>query len=238
MMIKTKRQIIMEGRYDPFVRQVAKDVMTHIKKTEGQVDTIKTHYLPQEITGEQFYEHEDGFYFDLEVSVKRVDGLYHNNTKVKYYVNSYIDHNDSFIMEISIDENYGKKIYEDLFYKINEDIRHEIEHFVQFIDKIQQQIGEPIEKRRFKDKQQPEIEDTSDYETTFLHHKDPSEVEALVRGFYRRAKLEKKPLDVVMQNDLEREIGFGEITEEEAKKLFSIWMKYAKRNLPNAKYTI
>lgn len=242
-MIKTKRQIIIEGRYDSFVRQVAKDVITHVKKTEGELENIVGIHLPEDINDEPFYEHESGVSFDLIVYVNRVNEPFIINGKeVKYSVNSFIDEDDSFVMEILINENYGSTIYEELFYKINEDIRHEIEHYIQLIDKIEkidnEQKGEPEEQRRYRQRQQPEIEDTANYETTFLHHKDPSEVEALVRGFYRRAKLQKKPLDVIMQIELEREISLGDITEEEAKKLFSIWMKYAKRNLPNAKYTV
>ena len=114
-----------------------------------------------------------------------------------------------------------KKYYEEMFYKINEDVRHEVEHYLQNI---------------FSDRQQP-LQDTADYETTFAHHMDPSEVEALVHGFYRRAKLEKRPLDEVMLEDIQKDIQDGNLTPDEGDTLLRIWVKYAVRNLPHAKYS-
>jgi hypothetical protein len=108
-----------------------------------------------------------------------------------------------------------------MFYKINEDVRHEIEHYLQNI---------------FKDRQQP-LQDTADYNTTFAHHMDPSEVEALVHGFYRRAKLEKRPIDVVMIEDVQKDIQDGNLTPDEGDTLLSVWVKYAVNKLPHAKYS-
>ena len=66
---------------------------------------------------------------------------------------------------------------------------------------------------------------------------DPSEVEALVHGFYRRAKLEKKPLDVVMLEDIQKDIIDGNLTPEEGDTLLQIWTKYAVNKLPKTQFT-
>ncbi len=89
----------------------------------------------------------------------------------------------------------------------------------------------------FHDREQSDIEFTAEYETTYQHHKDPSEVEALVHGFYRRAKLEKKPLDIIMWNDLNSDISKNLMTQEEAQDLFKTWINYARRRLPHAIYS-
>ena len=125
-------------------------------------------------------------------------------------------------MEVTIDETYGREFYEEMFYKINEDVRHELEHYLQDM---------------FGDRQQPNIPNTSDYESVFSHHMDPSEVEALVQGFYRRAKLEKKPLDLVMLDDIKKEIIAGNLTIEEGDSLLQSWITFSIRRLPHAKFT-
>ena len=60
---------------------------------------------------------------------------------------------------------------------------------------------------------------------------------ALVHGFYRRAKLEKRPLDDIMIEDLDSEIERGNLSSKQAQKLLQIWVDYAKKNLPKAKYS-
>lgn len=225
-MIKTKSQILLEGRYDSFTRTIVNDVMSFVKETEGDVGEVKEIELPKDSSE---YTHEDsGITFPVDLRVYRVDtNISYGDKEISYHVKSYIAEDDYLVIEIIIDETQGKKYYQEIYYKLNEDIRHEIEHY------IQQKGFDDI---RFKDRSQP-LKDTATYTTTYQHHKDPSEIEALVRGFYRRAKLEKLPLDVVMQKDLESDIESGDLSEKEAKDLFSVWLRYAKRHLPNAKYS-
>jgi hypothetical protein len=66
---------------------------------------------------------------------------------------------------------------------------------------------------------------------------DPSEVEALVRGFYRKARVSKKPLDIIIIEDLNQEMNLGNINKEEAQELFKTLLNYARRRLPNAIYS-
>ena len=129
---------------------------------------------------------------------------------------------ESIVIEVTLDETYGKGFYEEIFYKINEDIRHEIEHFLQDMG-----VGDREERDR---------DDTSAYESTFEHHKDKGEIPALVHGFYRRAKLEKKPIDVVMVDDIKKNIQDGLLTPTEGDKLLQLWINYSIKNLPKAQY--
>ena len=59
----------------------------------------------------------------------------------------------------------------------------------------------------------------------------------MVHGFYRRAKLEKRPIDEVMIEDLDSEIERGNLTKPAAQSLLAIWVDYAKKNLPAAIYS-
>jgi hypothetical protein len=224
--IKTYNEFerLNEGRYDSFVRQITRDIFYNIKQTEGDLDNPTTFYLPED----DFYYHESGIEFELVLEVMRVyESIKNNKKELGFIVNTYIDTENSLVMQIIIDENYGEKVYEELFYKISEDIRHEIEHYVQEIDRKEKEFGYSEKERRYKQREQP-LMSTAKYKTTFDHHKDPSEVEALVHGFSRRAKLEKKPLELIMRQDLDLEIDSGNLKEKEADILFTILKNKAK----------
>ena len=221
-MIKTKKQILLEGRYDSLTRIISRDIISCIKETEGSYDESEYFSLPFEKNGEEYYQGPN-LNINVELTILRTnDNIEHNGKEIPYYVKSYIDDEDYLNFEILINNNYDKEYYEEIFYKINEDVRHELEHLLQGI---------------FSDRQQPNIEYTADYESTFEHHMDPSEVEALVHGFYRRAKIEKKPLDIVMMDDLNHEIMLGNLSREESSKLLNTWITYARRRLPDAIYS-
>ena len=218
-----KQKILSEGRYDSFVREITKDIFSSIKETEGELDDATSFELPYDLTGEEEYIHETGIKIPVEVRVLRTDEtITYGNRELPYHVNSYVSDDDFLVLEVVIDETYGREFYEEMFYKISEDVRHEIEHYLQ---------------DTFTDRQQPLRPDTSGYETTFEHHMDPSEVEALVHGFYRRSKLEKKPLDVVMMDDIKKDILDGNLTPEEGDILLTTWLRYSIKNLPKAQYS-
>lgn len=223
--IKVETQILKEGRYDSFTRIISNHIIQSIKETEGDVEHTNQIDLPYDMTGEEEYIFdfkENSLGLEVELYINRTeDTITIGHREVPYYINTYISEDDNLVMEMIIDESFGRKYYEEMFYKINEDVRHEVEHYLQNI---------------FSDRQQP-LQDTADYETTFAHHMDPSEVEALVHGFYRRAKLEKRTLDEVMLEDIQKDIQDGNLTPDEGDTLLRVWVKYAVRNLPHAKYS-
>jgi hypothetical protein len=216
ILIKSKKQIILEGRYDSFTRIISNDIFRSIKETEGDLEHTHQIDLPYDVNGEERYGHESGLGVEVDLIIERTDNtILYGNRELPYYIKTYVDTDDVVDMEVTIDETYGRNFYEEMFYKINEDVRHELEHHLQNI---------------FDDRQQP-IQDTVNYETVFAHHMDPSEVEALVRGFHRRAKLEKKPLDIVMLEDIKKEIMDGNITADEGDTLLQTWLTYAVKNI-------
>jgi hypothetical protein len=223
-MIKTKSQILLEGRYDSFTRQIVNDIMYYIKYSEDYVDESINVDLPEE---SEFYEHEIGLKINLELIISRVDGaILYGDKELPYHVKSYIAEDDFMVIEITIDNRTGRRYYQEIYYKLMEDVRHEIEHYIQYLG---------ITDERFKEK--PQSVGSSSYETTYEHHSDPSEVEALVRGFYRRAKSERKPIDTIMWSVLNYEISHNNLTKQEADNLFNLWLKYSRRNLPDAIYS-
>jgi len=219
-----KKDILLEmGRYDSLTRRISNDIFSEIKKSEGKLGITRLE-LPWDIDQIPTYNHKSGLVIEVALVINRTkDTIFYGNRELPYYVFTYLAEDDSIVVEVSLDELYGKSFYEEIIYKINEDIRHEIEHLLQEMG-----VG---------DRESLELKNSSNYETTFDHHKDRGEVAALVHGFYRRAKLEKKPIDTVMLEDLNKDILDGRITIEEGDKLLQLWLIYSIKNLPKAQYT-
>ena len=219
-----KKDILLEmGRYDSLTRRISNDIFSEIKKSEGKLGITRIE-LPWDTKKIPAYNHESGLVIEVALVINRTeDTILYGNRELPYYVFTYLADEDSIVVEVSLDELYGKSFYEEIIYKINEDIRHEIEHLLQEMG-----VG---------DREGLDLKNSSNYETTFDHHKDKGEVAALVHGFYRRAKLEKKPIDIIMLEDLNKDILDGRITVDEADKLIQKWIKYSMNNLPKAQYT-
>ena len=211
---KKKKPFLTEGRYDAITRKVVRDIMKAV--TEGDSDNYN---LPSDISNEQDEYEQDNLSFSLELDIVRTDEV--DSFEVKTAIAD--DEENIIMMSILMGPNFSSQKLQSLFYKLQEDIRHEIEHFTQ------------MGPNRIKDR--PTYRgSTANLKTTYGHHKNVIEVPALVHGFYRRAKLEKRPIDEIMMDDLDVEIERGLLTKNQAQKLLTLWLDYAKKNLPAAVY--
>lgn len=207
--------VIIEGRYDNITGKVVKDLMEVIKRTRGyETGGIVRLNLPHTLYDEDEYviKHND-ISFSVEINVVREENSYEVECSV------YPDE-DVIEVNVSLDPIKEEKQYQKLYYKLQEDIRHELEHILQDYG-----IGD-----------RPKSSGDQKGDTVFQHHKRPDEIPALVLGFYRKAKLQKRPIDEVMVEDLDDEISRGRLTKEEAEELLKIWMLFTKRRLPKAIY--
>ncbi len=213
------KTIIIEGKYDSATGKVVKDIMTVIKKTEGYPDDTFVHVLlPNDLDGTDMYEMDKAeISFNVEINVGRDD------TTDRFRIESFkVQEEDVMEFNILINRNEEPNVYEDMYMKLQEDVRHEMEHILQDYGRGDRPI--------------PELGDHED-ETTYQHHSRIEEVPARVQGYYRRAKKMRLPLDEIMTQDLDNEIEQGNLTKEEAEELLRIWMLYSKRRLPKAIYT-
>lgn len=213
------KDLLLEGRYDSLTRKIALDVMSVMNETQGNYDS--NYFILPEGDEEIKYKSNAGFEFNVHLFINRVEYIEIRGKKQDFFVNTFIDDEDQITMEITISEEFEPYCYERIFYKINEDIRHEIEHYTQ----------------KLFDDRSKSLQNTSDYETTFEHHMDPSEIEALAHGFYRRSKVEKLPFDVVIMNDLNNEVEMGNLTNRESEIIHQNIVKFAEKNLPKAVYS-
>ena len=210
--IKYFSELITEGRFDPITRIVVNDIIKSIKKSINRKNAINLQ-LPYDINKEE--EHTDGdISFNVDLNIKHKISL--KDDAKPYFINTALsgDTDNIIMMSIILDPNYEPNSYERIFFKLQEDIRHEIEHITQ--------TGIKTNTARLK--------------TVYGHHKNKYEVPALVQGFYRRAKLEKRFLNEIMIEDLMSEIEKRTISKSQANNLLKIWINYAKKVLPDAKY--
>ena len=212
---KIEKPLLIEGRYDTITRKVVKDIINFVtSKRKGSFS------LPYDMTDEFEYEQE-GLSFSIDLDIKKNRGV------KDFYLDAAVsDDKDENVIMVALffGPDFSPKSYEKLFYRLQEVMRHEIEHLTQ---------GGP---NRIPDRP-IYYGSTSDLKTVYGHHKNKIEVPALVHGFYRRAKIEKRPLDEIMIDDLDADIQKGLLSKKQAENLLTIWLGYAKKNLPAARYS-
>ena len=212
---KIEKPLLIEGRYDTITRKVVKDIINFVtSKRKGSFS------LPYDMTDEFEYEQE-GLSFSIDLDIKKNRGV------KDFYLDAAVsDDKDENVIMVALffGPDFSPKSYEKLFYRLQEVMRHEIEHLTQ---------GGP---NRIPDRP-IYYGSTSDLKTVYGHHKNKIEVPALVHGFYRRAKIEKRPLDEIMIEDLDADIQKGFLSKKQAENLLTIWLDYAKKNIPAAIYS-
>ena len=172
---KIKKPLLKEGRYDKITGDVVRDIIELVK-------TEKDGYfqLPD------YYEQE-GLSFSVEVSIEK------SNNPITFEVDAFtlknfdddlndIEEEDENIMYLSIllGSKFSQQNFQKLYYKLQEDVRHEIEHFTQ--------------EGPYRIEDRPKYDENTSELPPLEHHLNISEIPALVHGFYRRAKLEKKQI--------------------------------------------
>ena len=162
--------LIVEGKYDSMTRQLVKDVLGVIKyQKEGEFT------LPEDISSNMSYSFPqfDGE-FTIELTLKVSDDIETVDVDGAYYP-------EDDVIEITIisNPNLGRQTLEELHFELNELIRHELEHIIQF------ERGDDIPKK------EPKV--------PLKYYSQKHELQAQIAGFKRRAQKERKPLEDVIR---------------------------------------
>jgi hypothetical protein len=163
--------LITEGKYDGVVRQLVKDVLNIIKyQKEGEFE------LPEDINNEMVYSFPQiESEFTIELSLQVSDDVETVDVDGAYY-----PEDDVIEILIITNPNLNREILEELHFELNELIRHEIEHIIQF------ERGDNIPKKEPK--------------APLKYYTQKHELQAQIAGFKRRAQKERKPLEVVIRS--------------------------------------
>lgn len=162
--------LISESKFDGSVRRFVKDILTLVKlKGEGNYS------LPEDLNSEElvYLMKEIENPLTLSVNISENNEIDDVEVDADYY-------RDEDVIEVTVLLNPFKKekIYQKLIGKLNETIRHELEHISQY----QRGVVFPKEPKRPID-----------------FYLQRHELEAQVAGFRRRARKEKRELEDVMR---------------------------------------
>jgi len=224
-------KILKEGRYDSITRDAVKRIFDHIKKSKIAYDK-----------GRNIGKKEsDGFYEDILHSYDEPLDFYlslrYKREKVRggdFKLNAYAYSSDPDYaiveVEIVINPDSEPKVYSTLNSHIQDAVRHEIEHLTQAGLNKKQGKAKPT---RSGTRDKISIENKNAYKYFLLR----DEIPAMVHGLYKKAKHDKQPLDVTMEDYLNIFIKNGSITRSEKDKTMKAWIAFAKKNLTSSKFS-
>jgi hypothetical protein len=163
--------LIMEGKYDRIVRQIVNDILSVFKTKK-----VGGFSLPEDLRETDLYydypqfKKEFGVFVNFEqsddVETFEVDGdLYYDD--------------DTIEILVITNPNSGNEILNDLVNELNEVVRHEIEHIIQY-DGGMKRKKEPTDSEKY--------------------YMQQHELDAQKAGFKRRARREKNNMETLVRN--------------------------------------
>lgn len=216
--------ILNEGKFDSIIGQITSDIFNFIKQSKESKEKIS------KIKKEYFTP----FDFVVKIIIDREYSKYVTDVENYQIFNAWSDvRNGKSYMEITIDINPNDEpqIYSKLIGEIKGTLRHELEHLTQYGP------------NRIKDRPVNDDDELKIFYEYIKKNKldkiitDKTEIPAYVYGLYKRSKTEKKPLDEVFEERLDYFIRMKRLKKEDKEKIFKKWMNFAKKHLPNAKYS-
>ena len=182
--------LIMERKYDGIVRRIVNDIISLYKR-----ESFGEYQLPDDLREtESYYDYlELDKQYSLNLSIKKSEDV--ETFEVDgdlYYKDAVID------IEILVNPNSGNEILNDLVNELNEVVRHEIEHILQY-GTGRKTIKEP----------------TSPYK--YYTHK--YELGAQRAGFERRSRREKNDMESLVRNWFKKYPHKHRLSPEEQEKV-------------------
>jgi hypothetical protein len=216
-------QQIREGMYDSLVTSISRDIVNEFKKHLDSNNKSKTIKIPSEWP---LYDGSKEI-INIVVTFKK-----DKNMSDDFDIGGFAAWDDK---QIDIDIFYNPEDFpyslSKLIGGIKETLTHEVEHWAQYFYNRPEDIKTSIQKTS-------NIEDLSFFDyLTF-----PDEIPAFVRGLYRKAKYNKQPLDVEIDDFFEDWFSKYDNPNKEMRKnkvpqIKKIWIEWAKKNLPAAQYS-
>lgn len=224
---------------EKFIRQIIRESIDNILN-EGRLDKV-TGEIVDLVWGaikdsKQYRANNASYKFNvkepLDVAIfvfikrkKTENGVAHANADGEKIVGT-----NKIVIQVEISSESRKKesqIYSLLNTKINDVVRHEIEHETQERKKnyIQGRVKSVSAKEREK------------ADTNYNYFLLRDEIPAMVAGMYREAKVSKKPVDQVYSDYLDFFVRTEFMTEENKKEIMKVWVEYTKKHYPAAQFT-
>jgi hypothetical protein len=214
--IKNKSNLT-EGKFDKITGLIVDKIWQYIKKSKSLKSPTNVYKTTINIGKYTFY---------LTTFIKRS-----NKYNFQLAVDANQKENEIQVL-INLNPDYEPDSYVKLNSKLQDAIRHEIEHTLQDPKSTNFTPGKP---KMTSPSYRGEIQHDPKKIHRYFTLKD--EIPAMVNGLYRQAKTEKKPIDEVFKEYLQFFLDSGDINQQQLDKIIKVWSEYTKVNLPAAKFS-
>ena len=213
--------LLLEGRYDKVTTELSKEMVRAIVQGKKRIQTRIILFTRTYVDVSFYIHYDDGQPIDV------YGATYITPTEIrKHYKNKRIVLHANVPKDIDL----RKKNMNGIVAEVKNIVRHEIEHVTQskFTDRQRQNFFSS--KRSY-----PENIDYWEYLM------EPYEVEAYIRGMYKKAKTIKQPLNVILNdwwvylNEWTDEKG-NKMHQDEINAIKKAWIDYAKKHLSQGPY--
>ena len=211
--------LITEGRYDQVTTELSREIINAVKRGIKRYQT-KIILFSRTTVDISVY-----FHYDDEEPIDVSAGTYINPKDIRpYYKNKRI----VFHVNLPKTESVRLQKMSELVPEVKNIVRHEIEHVAQakFTDR---------ERKGFFSTKRGYYSDEAAAKgkgITYLQYLlEPYEVEAYVRGLYKKAKTLKQPLNVLLDDWQMYLEDSTNLTDNEIDQVMGAWKAYAKKHL-------
>ena len=216
--------LITEGRYDKVTTELSREIVSAIKKGIKRYQTKITLFSRTTVDISVYFNYDDNNSIDVSA------GTYINPKDIRSHYK-----NKRIVFHVNVPKTEGLRMEKmsEIVPEVKNVVRHEIEHVAQAKFTDRERKGFFSSKRGFYS---DEAAARGKGITYFQYLMEPYEVEAYVRGLYKKAKTLKQPLNVLLddwQSYLENETN---LTGDEAKQIMDKWTDYAKKHLSQEPY--
>jgi hypothetical protein len=176
---------------------VVRDIFEIITLFEGGEDFVMLPDYYSDIDGDEYEYGELKFNLELNI-VENQDG---DNFIIDAFMGG--EFNDIIYVDVSLSPNFNEKDYESLYVVLSEYIRHEIEHILQEVDPNRPDLPDE------------DLTQKSLSLTPFEYYSQDYEIDAQKAGFERRAKMEDRSLEDVVNDYIEYRQRIDKLTPRE-----------------------
>lgn len=203
--------LLSEGRYDKVTTDLSREIVQAVKQGKKRLQTRITLFKRTNIEISVYFHYSD------ESEPEVYGAMYPKASEIrKHYKGMKIIYH----VVVPLDRERRMQGLSDIIPEIKNIVRHEIEHVTQSKFKEKERAGFFSNKRRYPD----DIE-------YWEYLTEPYEVEAYVRGLYKKAKTVRQPLNVLLNAwwDYLRSVDLDPSEIEAVKRA---WTGYAAKHLP------
>ncbi len=204
-----KNNILIESISSDSVKSICRDIINFVKETK------KLHIIGEKSAYNSILKKYNNKY-DINCTIIREEN---DSLKISAL---YDDTELAIKILIQIDPTYEPNVYNILYIKLLEDIRHELEHIDQYENRPSILSSPEVRKKIHSDKK-----------NLYKYFLLPEEVEAMVTGLYYRAKKEKKSIKLLFEDYLNYYLNNNLITNEQYNIIFDSWVQYSIKRFPN-----